>query len=91
MASGVVHSKIPFRLIAYRGVRGTGRSSSVWVYDDCAEVTIVGNIAPTLKSAAGLHLSDAVYRRGFRLPERPPARSSSVTSPTKLGRKKLFS
>jgi MFS family permease len=60
----VVRSQVPFRLDRlpwsawhWTVVIGLGIT---WVLDGL-EVTIVGNIAPTLKSTAGLHLSDLQF------------------------------
>ena len=61
MATRTVRSQIPFRLdrLPWSAWHWTVVVSLgiTWVLDGL-EVTIVGNIAPTLKSAAGLQLSD---------------------------------
>jgi MFS family permease len=95
MASGVVHSQIPFRLDRlpwsawhWTVVLGLGIT---WVLDGL-EVTIVGNIAPTLKSAAGLHLSDAQFTAaasGYLAGAALGALFFGYLT-DKLGRKKLF-
>ena len=64
MAANTVRSQVPFRLdrlpwSAWHWTVVTGLGIT-WVLDGL-EVTIVGNIAPTLKSAAGLNLSDVQF------------------------------
>jgi MFS family permease len=95
MASGVVRSQIPFRLDRlpwsawhWTVVLGLGIT---WVLDGL-EVTIVGNIAPTLKSAAGLHLSDVQFTTaasGYLAGAAAGALFFGYLT-DKLGRKKLF-
>ncbi len=95
MAPGIVTSQIPFRLDRlpwsawhWTVVLGLGIT---WVLDGL-EVTIVGNIAPTLKSAAGLHLSDVQFTAaasGYLIGAAAGALFFGYLT-DKLGRKRLF-
>jgi MFS family permease len=95
VASGIVKSQIPFRLDRlpwsawhWTVVLGLGIT---WVLDGL-EVTIVGNIAPTLKSAAGLQLSDVQFTTsasGYLVGAAAGALFFGYLT-DKLGRKKLF-
>jgi MFS family permease len=95
VASGVVKSQIPFRLDRlpwsawhWTVVLGLGIT---WVLDGL-EVTIVGNIAPTLKSAAALRLSDTQFTAaasGYLIGAAAGALFFGYLT-DKLGRKKLF-
>ncbi len=88
-------SQIPFRLDRlpwsawhWTVVLGLGIT---WVLDGL-EVTIVGNIAPTLKSAAGLELSDVQFTNaasGYLIGAAAGALFFGYLT-DKLGRKKLF-
>jgi MFS family permease len=90
-----VRSQIPFRLDRlpwsawhWTVVIGLGIT---WVLDGL-EVTIVGNIAPTLKSAAGLHLSDLQFTAaasGYLVGAAAGALFFGYLT-DRLGRKKLF-
>jgi MFS family permease len=91
----IVTSQIPFRLDRlpwsawhWAVVLGLGIT---WVLDGL-EVTIVGNIAPTLKSAAGLRLSDVQFTTsasGYLIGAAAGALFFGYLT-DKLGRKKLF-
>ncbi|HEV8021718.1 MAG TPA: MFS transporter [Candidatus Lustribacter sp.] len=91
----VVRSQIPFRLDRlpwsawhWTVVLGLGIT---WVLDGL-EVTIVGNIAPTLKSAAGLSLSDVQFTAsasGYLVGAAAGALFFGYLT-DKLGRKRLF-
>jgi MFS family permease len=95
VATDIVKSQIPFRLDRlpwsawhWTVVLGLGIT---WVLDGL-EVTIVGNIAPTLKSAAGLHLSDVQFTTsasGYLIGAAAGALFFGYLT-DKLGRKKLF-
>ena len=95
MASTIVRSQVPFRLDRlpwsawhWTVVLGLGIT---WVLDGL-EVTIVGNIAPTLKSADGLHLSDVQFTlsaSGYLAGAALGALFFGYLT-DKLGRKKLF-
>ena len=95
VASTVVRSQVPFRLDRlpwsawhWTVVLGLGIT---WVLDGL-EVTIVGNIAPTLKSAAGLRLSDVQFTlsaSGYLAGAAIGALFFGYLT-DKLGRKKLF-
>jgi MFS family permease len=92
---GVLRSQIPFRLDRlpwsawhWTVVLGLGIT---WVLDGL-EVTIVGNIAPTLKGAAGLHLTDVQFTASASGYLAGAAAGALVFGylTDKLGRKKLF-
>ncbi len=95
MAPGIVRSQIPFRLDRlpwstwhWTVVLGLGIT---WVLDGL-EVTLVGNIAPTLKSAAGLRLTDLQFTAsasGYLAGAAAGALFFGYLT-DKLGRKKLF-
>jgi MFS family permease len=95
VGTGIVRSQIPFRLDRlpwsawhWTVVLGLGIT---WVLDGL-EVTIVGNIAPTLKSAAGLHLTDLQFTAsasGYLIGAAAGALFFGYLT-DKLGRKKLF-
>ncbi len=95
MRPDIIRSQIPFRLDRlpwsawhWTVVLGLGIT---WVLDGL-EVTIVGNIAPTLKSAAGLHLSDIQFTAsasGYLVGAAAGALFFGYLT-DKLGRKKLF-
>jgi MFS family permease len=95
VASGLVRSQIPSRLDRlpwsawhWTVVLGLGIT---WVLDGL-EVTVVGNIAPTLKSAAGLGLSDVQFTTsasGYLAGAAAGALFFGYLT-DRLGRKKLF-
>jgi MFS family permease len=95
VAERTVQSQVPFRLDRlpwsawhWTVVIGLGIT---WVLDGL-EVTIVGNIAPTLKSAAGLNLSDVQFTTaasGYLVGAALGALFFGYLT-DKLGRKKLF-
>jgi MFS family permease len=95
MAPTLVRSQVPFRLdrlpwSAWHWTVVTGLGIT-WVLDGL-EVTIVGNIAPTLKSASGLNLSDVQFTTaasGYLVGAALGALFFGYLT-DRLGRKKLF-